>query len=355
MMALHRNIAIVMELRALPLILSAIFLLFFNSVVLEAQDIHFTQFNAAPLLTNPANTGMSGEDFRFANIFRSQWSKIGVPFETFSSSIDKKVIISNQFFAIGGAIVHDQSSSFNLTTNEFLFSVSYSKFINNHQFTFGLQPGFVSRSYNLRGVTFGSQFDQSGSMYNSSLPSNESGMSDRLSYFDLNAGVFWRTMIGSVLPSAGISVNHINMPVEKFSTASSGSRLPVRITMNGNVFFPLTSRIDITPCFLYSFTRGAHELLLGSSGDFAVNSSGIPVKKLYALTMVRVNPPRNMDAFILGGGVKFQKINLGFTYDFNISSLSRVTNFNGAFEISLVYTGGRDNRKNISQPCYILN
>jgi type IX secretion system PorP/SprF family membrane protein len=355
MMVFGKNIVIRTKKRKSLYLLQLFAILFCHSFILNAQDIHFTQFNATPLLTNPANTGMSGEDFRFASIYRNQWSKIGAPFETFSSSLDKKVVISNQFFAIGGAIIHDQSSSFNLTSNEFLFSVSYSKMINNHQFTFGLQPGFVSKSYNTNGITFGSQFDQSGSMFNSSLQSNEIGLNDQLSYFDLNAGVFWRTMFGSVMPSAGISVNHINMPVEKFSTASSGSRLPVRLTVNGEATLPLTSRVDLKPCFLYSFIPGAHEFLLGSFGYYAINISGIPVKKLYAVGMFRVNPPRNMDAFILGGGVKFQKLNLGFTYDLNISALSRVTNFNGAFEISLVYTGGRDNRKNISQPCYILN
>jgi type IX secretion system PorP/SprF family membrane protein len=355
-MGFYRNyIDTISEIRKVLFKLPVFAFLLFITLSTKAQDIHFTQFNAAPLLTNPANTGMSGEDYRFASIFRNQWSKIGVPFETFSSSLDKKIIISDQFFALGGAVVHDQSSSFNLTTNEFLFSVSYSKLVKNHQFTFGLQPGFVSKSFNLNGITFGSQFDMSGSMFNSALPSYESGLNDQLGYFDLNAGVFWRTMYGSVMPSAGISVNHINMPVEKFSTASAGSRLPVRLTFNGQVTMPVTSRIDLSPCFLYSFTPGAHELLLGSFGDYSVNNPSIPVRKLYAVTMFRVNPPRNMDAFILGGGVKFQKLNLGFTYDLNVSSLSRVTNFNGAFEISLVYVGGRDKRKNVSQPCYILN
>jgi hypothetical protein len=71
--------------------------------------------------------------------------------------------------------------------------------------------------------------------------------------------------------------------------------------------------------------------------------------------MFRSNPPRNVDAFILGGGLEFIKFNLGVTYDFNISPLSTITNFNGAFEISLVFTGGRRTRNNVSQPCYIIN
>jgi type IX secretion system PorP/SprF family membrane protein len=337
------------------LILTVFSILFFQEINLHAQDIHFSQFYAAPLLTNPANTGMSGEDIRIANIYRNQWAKIGAPFETFSTSIDKKLIILDQFFGLGGTVVHDQSSSFNLSANEFLLSISYAKIINNQQFTVGLQSGFVSRSFNLRGLTFGSQFDQLNQLFNTNLPSLESGLADRLSYFDLNVGVFWRTLIRNVMPSAGISVSHVNMPVEKFSTSSSGSRLPVKLTFNSSLIVPVNSKINLTPCLLYSYTPGAHEFLLGTVGDYDINTFNIPAKKLYAVAMFRSNPPRNVDAFILGGGLEFLKFNLGVTYDFNISPLSTITNFNGAFEISLIFTGGRRTRNNVSQPCYIIN
>ena len=71
--------------------------------------------------------------------------------------------------------------------------------------------------------------------------------------------------------------------------------------------------------------------------------------------MLRLNPVRNIDAFILGGGAELKQFNLGLTYDFNISPLHKVTNFNGAFEVSLIYTG-KSRAKNIpSLPCYIIN
>jgi type IX secretion system PorP/SprF family membrane protein len=330
-------------------------LLFIQGISLEAQDSHFSQFFAAPLKTNPANTGMSVEDIRIANIYRNQWAKIGAPYETFSTSLDTRLIISNQSFGIGGLILHDQSSLFNLASNEFLLSLSYSKIINNQQFTIGLQSGFVFRSFNLEGMTFGSQFDQLNEMFNTSLPNLESGLNNELHYFDLNAGIFWRTRIRYTIPSAGISVSHVNMPVEKFSTSSSGTRLPVKLTFNGEVIVPVNSRINLTPVMLYSYTPGAHEFLLGGIGDYSLDRFNIPVKKIYAITMLRLNPPRDVDAFILGGGAEFLKFNLGITYDINISPLSTITNFNGAFEISLIYKGRRRAQKNTNQPCYIIN
>ena len=327
----------------------------FSIINLKAQDIHFSQFYTAPLLTNPANTGMSGENIRIANNYRNQWAKIGVPFETFSTSLDRKLIILNQAFGVGGLVIHDQSSSYNLSANEFFLSLSYSRIFNNQQITIGLQPGIVYKSYNLKDLTFGTQFDQLSELFNANLPTFEIGLDDRLHYFDLNFGIFWRTLMEKTIPSAGISISHLNMPLEKFSTSSSGTRLPLRVTLNSEVIVPFSSKIDLIPCMLYSYTPGATEFLLGSTGNYSLEKSNSLLKELYAVAMIRINPVRNIDALIFGGGVKFINFDLGFTYDFNISPLRKATNFNGAFEISLIYTGGRHARESTYQPCYILN
>jgi type IX secretion system PorP/SprF family membrane protein len=347
--------AIKPDLKRSCLIIPAVILLLIRGMHLQAQDIHFSQFYAAPLLANPANTGMSGEDIRIANIYRNQWSNIGVPYETFSTSIDTKLTISGHSFGLGGFILHDQSSSLNLSANQFMVSASYSGIIRNQQFTIGLQPGFVFKTINPAGITFSSQFSQSSQVFDETLPSLENGMGDRLKYFDLNAGIFWRTMIRNIMPSAGISVSHLNMPLQKFLTSSTGSRLPMKLNFNSEVMIPVNVRIDLKPCLVYSYTPGANEFLFGSTGDFSMSGSNIPVKKLYAVTMFRLNPWRNIDAFILGGGAEFLQFNLGLIYDLNISPLHKATNFNGAFEISLIYTGKTHSRDKTSQPCYIIN
>jgi len=60
------------------LLIIALILVWSGSINLKAQDIHFSQFYAAPLLTNPASTGMSGEGLRVANVYRNQWAMIGI-------------------------------------------------------------------------------------------------------------------------------------------------------------------------------------------------------------------------------------------------------------------------------------
>jgi type IX secretion system PorP/SprF family membrane protein len=337
------------------LLIMACILILFQWKSLQAQDIHFSQFYAAPLLTNPASTGMSGEGLRVANIYRNQWAKIGIPYETISTSVDRKLTIAGHSFGIGGFVLHDQSSSFNLSANEFMISVSYSKIIKNQQLTIGLQPGYVIKSFNLEGMTFGAQFNQAGEFFDATLPTLEDGLSDKLNYFDLNAGLFWRTMIRNIMPSAGISVSHLNMPLQKFSTSSTGTRLHMKLNANGGVMVPVNDRITLNPSLIYSYTPGTNEFLLGSTGDYSLAWSNTLLQKVYAVAMFRLNPIRDIDALIVGGGAEFLNFNLGLIYDLNISPLSKVTNFNGAFEISLIYTGKSHARSNTSQPCYIIN
>lgn len=339
--------------KALYIFLIFVFAVPFCSIPeLAAQETHFSQYNATPLLVNPANTGIIDGNLRFSNNYRNQWAKIGIPYKTLYTSLDSRLSVAGKSFGIGAFIVHDQSSAYNLAADQFMVSFSYYRMIKNHQFSFGIQPGFVSKAYNTNGLTFGTQFDPTNQVYNSRLPSSENNLSNNLGYFDLNLGVFWRTMYRNLMPSAGFSVSHINMPVASFS-GNSETRLPVRYIFNAQVDIPLGSRLNIVPALLYSYVSGANELLLGGTENFAVNNFIIPARKVYTITYVRLNPFKNADALILGGGVRFMKFDIGLSYDINISPLSRASSFNGAFELSLVYTGAGKSKRNPNEPCYI--
>jgi type IX secretion system PorP/SprF family membrane protein len=340
---------------ALPRCMPVLLILFSFLLVkpeIVAQDVHFSQFYNAPLLTNPANSGISGENIRFANSYRSQWSKIGVPFKSLYTSLDKKIPVFGQSFGIGGAVVHDQSSAYNLTADVVMVSLSFSRIIKNQQFSIGIQPSMVFKSCNVNGLTFGEQFEAANQLFNSNLSSLENGLTGNMHYFDLNAGISWRTLIHNIMPEAGLSFRHIFRPTESFSTGASGLKLPVKMTLTGQVNISLNSKFDVTPSFLYGYTSGTSETLIGGLEGYSIQKTGIPVKKIYTVTMVRINPMSNFDAFILGCGLNLTNFDVGLTYDINISPLSKATNFNGAFEISLVYTGGSV-KKSIAEPCYI--
>jgi type IX secretion system PorP/SprF family membrane protein len=231
--------------------------------------------------------------------------------------------------------------------------LSYSKIFNNQQFVIGVQPGLVYKYFNANGITFGTQFDAINQQFDSRLPSSENGFNQNMYYFDMNVGLLWRTLIQNLTPSAGFSLTHVVRPMETFSSTGIGSRLPIKYTINGQIGIPLNSKFDLTPCFLYSTTAGTNEFLAGAITGYNITGFFIPVKQVYGLTMCRINPLQNIDAIILGTGVKFMKFDLGISYDINVSPLSNATTFNGAFEISLIFTGGKYKVKNINEPCFI--
>ena len=56
------------------------------SIVAEAQDIHWSQYNDNQVFQNPGNAGNFNGDYRIIANYRSQWKSVTVPFTTLSYS-----------------------------------------------------------------------------------------------------------------------------------------------------------------------------------------------------------------------------------------------------------------------------
>ena len=58
------------------------------ALVGDAQDIHFSQFNVAPMVYNPALAGGFDGDIRFIGNQRTQWRSVTAPYSTIGVSAD---------------------------------------------------------------------------------------------------------------------------------------------------------------------------------------------------------------------------------------------------------------------------
>ena len=65
---------------------SFIILFFLFSQFIEAQDVHYSQFEKTKSLINPSLISSQEEDYEIQLQRRSQWSSITIPFNTFSLS-----------------------------------------------------------------------------------------------------------------------------------------------------------------------------------------------------------------------------------------------------------------------------
>src|SRR3954452_20925759 len=84
--------------------------------MLQAQDLHFSQFFNSPLTTNPANTGFIPDaDYRLGASYRNQYSSIlSSPYKTISIFGDAQLLrnqIENGWLGIGGVILSDVAGS----------------------------------------------------------------------------------------------------------------------------------------------------------------------------------------------------------------------------------------------------
>ena len=84
-----------------------------------AQDLHFSQFMNAPLMTNPANAGFIPEaDYRIGGHYRSQWTSLPAPFTTASVFGDFQMLrnkLNNGWMGIGFLVLHDAAGRGKLT------------------------------------------------------------------------------------------------------------------------------------------------------------------------------------------------------------------------------------------------
>ncbi|MEZ4916639.1 MAG: PorP/SprF family type IX secretion system membrane protein, partial [Chitinophagales bacterium] len=187
----------------------------FSVATLNAQDIHFTNYNAQPLVLNPAMTGMNGCDWRVGANFRTQWLGVseGNTYRTVSAFADiavgKPTKYSN-FGGVGLSFFSDQAGDLNYNTNRVDLSFAYHFIINKKQsISAGIQGAFIHRSFNQSKALY--EFDPiTGEPV---LAAAESFDASTKMYGDANLGFLY-----SIEPKKntnyyiGIALHHLNQP-----------------------------------------------------------------------------------------------------------------------------------------------
>lgn len=315
----------------------------------QAQnEIHFTQFEMAPIQLNPALSGDFQGTYRIGGIYRDQWfSVIDNSFKTADLFVDVNVIrgIRKQdWISVGlGYSVLDQTGSFgqaqeggNQGLKNTFFNVGAAYHLSNKKrtsiFTVGVQRSSVSSTFNLL------------------IPSDaRSGLQAMPTAEDVTAFNAMQNMDGNL--DGGFSDWEIGFTFNKrgkdtdFKIGISGSRLfNPRFTV-GN----LRSEIDplITAFAEYKMPMGGAGMWLKPSLLYMTQG---PANEI--VIQGRVGKPMNEDLTINGGlglrmgdavqvllGADYKQYKFGVSYDINISGLSAASGTVGGFELAMIYTG----------------
>lgn len=294
-------------------------------------------------LYNAGNTGLVNGAHRVLLNYRSQWSSIATPYNTYSFTYDTKAFTkaTNKVkMGIGIGAFKDVAGDTEFGTTSILLSSAAILKINAFQtLSVGLQGGVMQNSINNSNMRWVNQYD--GDNYNASIASGEEITFNSTPFMgDFNAGIVWNygtseaTITSNDLFSAqfGFAVNHISR--QRIQLSNYSDKLYNKFTLHGKSFIGIKdSPYAVVPGFMWQKQGPSSEIILGSYFRTKLKNesryTGIfKESALYIGAFYRIG-----DAFIPKLGLEIFNFNLGISYDANLSGLSGAS----AYEVSLQY------------------
>jgi len=327
--------------------------LFVSFLAVKSQDIHFTQYYFSPLNTNPAYAGDFDGDYRIVGNHRSQWKAIdSKQYVTSGLSYDQNIDIYGHQIALGINFAHDQVSIGAQNQNKLEIVGSYKKTIKGHKFSGGVQFGLLHKSLNFDKFKYPNQFDmESGYFDNTGISNNQNFARNNIYRLNINAGIAWSKKISSKIePLVGFSLVHINTPKESF-LENEGNTFPLRKILDVNVRYYLSEKNTIIPTFIYMNQNKAQELVWGVMLRHKVAKNKHQLFDVFGGISSRHGFSRTYDALNLLVGGTIREFQLGISHDINTSSLSTLSGYQAAFELSLIYIAKNTKSKIYNVPC----
>jgi type IX secretion system PorP/SprF family membrane protein len=313
---------------------------------LAAQDIHFSQYLNSPMNLGPGMTGVFGGDTRFTGNYRNQWSRVPVPYTTFSGVVENKFYLSklkyDRFLTGGLEINFDRQGTLSLTSLQIGIPISYTiplmrkeNPIANSFLTIGVLPLYGQRSFGTTNISFDAQYVNR--MYNMSYDPMESQLAvTDLKYFDISSGANyrWQAKVYRSKVDVGLGWHHMNRPNHDFWQGDDKVRLASRLSVYSSLLFQVRPTVDVIGQGNYQRQGGYREMAFGGGARFHLNRKPYHEFALQAGLNYRKT---NNDALIPHIEGHWRTWTVGLSYDFNISDASKVTQQRGGPELALIY------------------
>jgi type IX secretion system PorP/SprF family membrane protein len=303
-------------------------------VNLKSQDIHFSQYDAVPLLINPGLTGAFQSTHRAGIIYRDQWRNITNSFKTFAAFYDgfifKNLKIKEDHIGIGFVAMNDVAGDLNYGVSKFDISLSLvKKYTPKNQISFGLMGGLNQCKADFTNALWDNQYT-TGVNYDPLI----NNTSDKFMFFDLSAGANWYYMVNyNFNYNIGVGIFHLNYPKQKFTPDKNNVNL--KFTINANArFVNKKYNYAFVPSVFYQNNGPLNELVVGINNEFLISTSS---NFLQEATISFGAYYRIKDSFIPVLKICYENFEFGISYDINVSTLKAASSYRGATEFSLVY------------------
>lgn len=337
-----------------------IIIVFMGSLLVEnlsAQDIHFSQFNENTQLVNPALVG-AFHVLKANATYRNQWGSVTVPYQTFGAAIEMKFKASawdkqdpyrsksykKAFSKMAGGLsfYNDKAGDGNMGSNQ--VNLSLATFIKTGQkgkLSVGLQGTVVQRTVNFSNFIFSNQYN--GTTYDPTMNSMENPGLGSFVYADFSGGMAYsfiqeESSIGEndiLQYDVGAAVFHINSPKQKYLTNTS-ERLYGKVVVHSKFLIGIPhSSMAIAPTVLAAFQGSQKEILFGLMAKYHLKDDSRYTGYIRKSSVGLGAYYRNKDAVIVHLLLEIRQYAIGFSYDLNVSSLTKVSTLRGGPEITL--------------------
>ena len=311
----------------------------FWSGTASGQDIHFSHIHASPMVLNPALTGVFEGDARIIANYRSQWKSVTANYRTYAFSADANLpgVNDNSVLGIGVQVYADVAGDIDLSITQSSLSLSVMQSFNSensHILAGGVNIGNIS-----------TRFDPSKIVAFEPEPLYEKGGTNRLSYGDISAGLLWfRRLRKTGFIYTGVGFHHLSKPPVSFYRDVRQISLHRRWVVHGGANVRVNKVLTLVPNFIVMH-QGPHQQI--TLGSFVRYLDPATLKKGMGSFMVggwirtfRQGGGVGVDALVMAIRSDYNNLTFTFTYDINISSLSRVSFGRGGPELSLIYLVG---------------
>jgi type IX secretion system PorP/SprF family membrane protein len=301
----------------------------------KAQDPHFTQYYAAPLLLNPALTGFFNGDVRTSGCYRNQWPSVQYPYITGTFSADANVMKSyvkdGDVMGIGFTGLFDKSNNGGLKASTLSTSFSYHKLLDQrgiNRLGIGFMASYNTKNLDYSKFTFGQQLTPLG--FDNTLPTGESKNGFSTNYVDYAVGLLYSAITDYSSFYVGSSMYHINQPTESFN--GPVHTIQPRFVVHSGGYFNVGDINRVSVSGAYMKTEISNDLIFGAAYSLGLSQV---VEDNYNLILggwFRYN-----DAFAPYIGMDYGNFRGGISYDINVSKLQTASNLKGGFELTLTY------------------
>ncbi|RYD56603.1 MAG: type IX secretion system membrane protein PorP/SprF [Sphingobacteriales bacterium] len=308
----------------------------------SAQDIHFSQFYETSILRNPALTGVFAGDYKLGALYKSQWNTISTPFQTAVVSAETRFSVNRNvadFISFGLLASYDRAGTTRMQTLTVYPAVNYNKLMNDEHSTYlsaGFTGGFIQRSFDLTRATFNNQYQNNA--FDPSASSGEQNLNSNINQWDLGAGISYSSNTGINNQTNyffGVSGYHFTKPRSSYFN-NENIRIGMKINVTAGVSAPIGENYSVQAYINYANQAPYSELIGGGLFGWhkkAYEGEGI-IFGIYGGVFYRLN-----DAVVPTVKVKIKEYAIGLSYDVSVSSLSKISNMQGGYELTLFKTG----------------